>query len=125
MANIKLFCKCSDKTVQFICNTTILLRRELRSPSYLFFEVSEFLKKVFQTPLNDFIWLAERSRHLIFKEAENKCYIKLYKTIKESISSNVADRFYSKGTQRALGHSKSTRRHSSGTLRALQLHSRH
>ena len=34
-----------------------------------------------------------------------KTFKNLYKIIKESISCNVADLFYSKSTQRALGHS--------------------
>ena len=56
--------------------------------------------------------------YLISKEAENnnyyakhvfwKIFKRLYKTIMESISSNAADLFYSKGTQKALGHSKGT-----------------
>ena len=67
--------------------------------------------------------------HLISKEAENKkCHVKylfwkhlkkLYKTIKESISSNVTDLIYSKSNQKALGHL----RHSKSTwaLKALYL----
>ena len=38
-----------------------------------------------------------------------KVFEKLYKTIKESVSSNVTDLFYLKSTQRALGHPKGTR----------------
>ena len=61
---------------------------------------------------------AVKFTHLISKEAvNNKCYAKcvfskvfkkLYRTIKEPISSNVADLFYS----RALGPSKGTRGYS-------------
>ena len=65
--------------------------------------------------------------HLISKEVENnKCYVKYvfrkffknhYKTIKESISSNVGDLFYSKK------HSKDTwvlKRHYMGTQKPLE-----
>ena len=49
--------------------------------------------------------------HLISKEDNNKCYVKfmfgsfqkLFKTINQSISCNVADFFYSENTQREIG----------------------
>ena len=75
-----------------------------------------------------YIWLAERGKIYTSKEAENikyyvkhvfwKLFKKPYKTIKESISSNAVNLFYSKSTQRALGHSKG---HSKGiqALKAL------
>ena len=63
-----------------------------------------------------------RARHHIYAsyfEGRRKQYVKLYKTISESIFCNVPDYFYlkstqretrhSKGTPRALGHSKVTR----------------
>ena len=50
-----------------------------------------------------------------------KFFKKLYKTIKESTSSNVAELFYSMSTQRAL---KKTFGHSKGNpSRAVQKHS--
>ena len=84
----------------------------------------KYLRKVFETPLNDNIWQnVMKFTHLSSKEAENKkCNIKcvfrktfkkLYKTIKEFIFSNLADLFDSKSTQRALGYTKCTR----GTLK--------
>ena len=63
------------------------------------------------------MWLAKRGKiytSYLFPK-NHKCYAryvfwkvfkKLYKTIKESIFSNVADLFYLKNTQKALGHSK-------------------
>ena len=68
----------------------------------------------------------------VSKEAENntifwKVFKKLYKTIKESISIDVANHFYSKGTRRTLKGHLSTQRalqgHSKGTLKAFQGHS--
>ena len=50
--------------------------------------------------------------HLISKEGENNmCYIlknlfKFFKTIKESIYSNIGEFFHSKSTQWEIGHSK-------------------
>ena len=41
-------------------NTSILVRRELRSPSYLvFWNFTKYFRKVFETALNDYTWLAE------------------------------------------------------------------
>ena len=38
----------------------MLLRRELQTPSCLvFLNFTKYLRKVFETPLNDHIWLAE------------------------------------------------------------------
>ena len=68
----------------------------------------------------------------VSKEAENntifwKVFKKLYKTIKESISIDVANHFYSKSTRRTLKGHLSTQRalqgHSKGTLKAFQGHS--
>ena len=61
-------------------------------------------------------------------EAENKCYVfwnvfkKLYRAIKESISSNIADLFYSKSAQSALKPSKHSPRAlgNSSTLEAFE-----
>ena len=47
-AKIQLFCNCNDNTVQFNCNTKILLRRKLRRPSYLVFD--KILKETFSNP---------------------------------------------------------------------------
>ena len=47
-AMIQLFYKCKNKTMHYNCNTTVLLRREF------------YLRKVFETPLNNYIWLAKR-----------------------------------------------------------------
>ena len=83
----------NNKTVHCNCNTTNLLRTELQTPSYLvFWNFSIYLRNVFETPLNDYIWLTECGKfiHLVSREGENKYYIKvcileLYKTINESI----------------------------------------
>ena len=60
----------------------------------------------------------------MYSEKSLKNYIKLFK---ESISRNVADLFYSKNTQGALGHSRGTRgslKEHLNTLRALEMHSK-
>ena len=75
--------------------------------------------------------------NLVSKEAQKKksyvsyvfCNIfkNLYKTIKESISSNVPDLFDSKSTWGLKEHSRSTQRapeHSKDTTGALEVHSK-
>ena len=131
---------CNNWTVHSNCNTPILLRIELWSPSYSFFwNFTKYLRKVFETSLND-LYLANRTlklTHFISKVAENnnccvkhafwKVFRKLYKTIMEFISSNFADLFYLKSTQRGLGHWKGTRWSLKGHLRtrsALKGHSK-
>ena len=94
---------------------------------------TKYLRKVFETPLNDYIWLVERSnlfprKHekVLFSTHVLKHVFNVFKTIKGSIFSNIADLFYSISTQRALeGHSKSTwtlEDHPKGTPWALQGH---
>ena len=86
--------------------------------------------------MNDYIWLADhnkiytsyfqgkRKTSVIENMCSNKL-LKLYKTIKEPISCNVADVFHSKSTQREIRHSKGTLQgHSKSTLRPLQGHSK-
>ena len=52
------------------CNTAVLLRIEHRTPSYLvFWNFTKYLSEVFETPMNDYIWLAERG--IISKEGGN------------------------------------------------------
>ena len=41
----------------------MLLRRELQNPPYLvFLNFTKYLTKDFETPLNDYIWLAESGK---------------------------------------------------------------
>ena len=43
--------------------TTIWQRREVRVPSYLVFSnFTKYLRKFFETSLNDYIWLAKRGK---------------------------------------------------------------
>ena len=132
-ARIQLFYNCNNKALHYNCNTTILLRRELRTLSYLvFWNFAKYSRNVFETPSNDYIWLAECGKliHLTSKEAENKRYVKgcilkniwkLYETINELISCNIPHFFYWKSTQRETGLSKGTPRAlgHSGTLNIL------
>ena len=49
--------------LHYNCNTTILPRRELRTPSYLvFWNFGKYLRKVFETPVNDCVWLSKRGK---------------------------------------------------------------
>ena len=72
------------------------------------------------------------STHLFSKEAEDNKYVtnitnmysenflkRLYKTIKQFISSNPIGLFYTKSIQRVLGHSRGTKRYLS-TKRAVE-----
>ena len=67
------------KTVHNNCNTAILLKRELRTPSYIdFWNFKKYLSKVFETFMNDYIWLAKRGKIYFISMARdnNKCYVK-------------------------------------------------
>ena len=109
-ARIKLFYNCNNKTLHYICDTTILLR-ELQTPSYLvLWNFTKYLRKVFETALNDYICLAECGK--IYKpDFPRKDRTVCVKTISKSISCNVSDFFYLKSTQREIGHSKGTWTH--------------
>ena len=101
----------------------------------VFWNITKNLKKVFETPWNNYIWLAElvKVTHLISKQgcipcskkSKSKCCVKylFWKvSISSNVSSNVSDLFYSQSTQRR------TRGELKGylnTRRALQWHSRH
>ena len=132
-AKIQLFYNCNNKAVHYHCNATILLRRELRTLSYLvFWNFAKYSRNVSENPSNGYIWLAEYGKliYLISKEGGNKSYLKgcilkniwkLCKTINEFISCNIPHFFYSKSTQRETGLSKGTPRAPghSDTQRAL------
>ena len=60
---IQLFYNGNKVTVHCNCPTTILLRGELWSPSYLvFWNFKKYLRKVFQTTLNDLFLASQWSR---------------------------------------------------------------
>ena len=105
---------CIDKTVHYNCNTTILLRRELRTSSYLVsLNFTKYLRKAFEICWNDYIWLLEYGK--IY--TNNKCYVKecILKSFWNS-TKLLASPFllifqtfsYSKTSQREIGHSNGT-----------------
>ena len=60
---IQLFYNGNKVTVHSNCPTTILLQGELWSPSYLvFWNFKKYLRKVFQTTLNDLFLASQLSR---------------------------------------------------------------
>ena len=92
---IQLFYNCNNETVHYNCNTTILLGRELQTPTFP--ELYKMLKKNFETPFETPVFISNEA-------------------INEFISC-VADLFYSKSIQRTICHPQ-------GTTRSLQGHSR-
>ena len=64
--------------IKLYITTGTLLRREIRSPSYLVFSnFTTYLGKVFETALSDYIWLAECGTiyKSYFQERRKQCYV--------------------------------------------------
>ena len=102
------------KTIHCNCKTKILLRRELRTPSYLvFWNFTKYLRRV-----SEILWMIKscyqnvvKFTHFISKEEEtNKCHVKyvFWKCFKNSIKQLASSRLQTLFIRRALKGKKVT-----------------